>query len=146
MPPVARTLRELSLKYPLFPQRRILLVDEEAGDRERYARQLRERGLSVRACSSYDEGERWLERESYDLVIVDQGGAAFEGKVIAVRSILKDRMVPVLVTTRHHYMPAYIEAMQLGAADYLEKPIPVHALLWRIDTHLPPRSVTNRAN
>jgi DNA-binding response OmpR family regulator len=146
MPPIARTLREVSLKYPLITQRRILLVDQEAGDREWYTRQLRERGLSVRACSSYDEGERWLERESYHLVIVDQGGPAFEGKVIAVRSILKDRMVPVLVITRHHHMPAYVEAMHLGAADYLEKPIPVHALLWRIDTNLPPHWVTKQAS
>ena len=146
MPTLGLTLKEVSPKPSLIPQRKILLVDRETRDRELYSLNLRERGLAVRACSSFEEGARWLELETYDLVIVDQGGPEFEGKVIAVRSILKDRMVPVLVITRHHHMPAYIEAMHLGAADYLEKPIPVRALLWRIDTHLPPRWVTKQVS
>jgi DNA-binding NtrC family response regulator len=136
MPPLASTLEAVSPKHPLILQPRILLVDREASDRERYAQHLRERGLSVHACSSYEEGGRCLERESYDLVIVDQGGPAFEGKIIAARSMLKDRGVPVLVTTRHHNMACYAEAMQLGAFDYLEKPIPLNHLLWTINTHL----------
>ena len=137
MSPVVSALERISPKHTLIPQQRVLLVDQEAGDRERYAQHLRDRGLWVRACSSYEEGERWLERERYDLVIVDQGGPEFEGKVIAARSIMKDRRVPVLVITRHHHMAAYVEAMQLGAADYLEKPIPIHEFLWRVGTYLP---------
>jgi len=83
-----------------------------------------------------------LERENYDLVIVDQGGPEFEGRVIVARSVLKDRKVPVLVITRHHDMASYIEAMQLGVADYLEKPIAPNDFIWAIETHLPTRSVT----
>lgn len=128
---------QASPKHPLIAQQRVLLVDPEAADRDRFARNLRDRGLWVRACSSYEEGERCLEHERFDLVIVDQGGPAFEGKVIAARSMMKDRKVPVLVTTRYHHMAAYVEAMQLGASDYLEKPIPTHEFLWRIGTYLP---------
>ncbi len=137
MPPLAWTPEVASPKHPLIPQRRILLVDREACDREQYAQHLRKRGFSVCVCSTYEEGKRCLERESYDLVIVDQGGPAFEGRVIAARSVLKDRKVPVLVITRHHDMASYVEAMQLGAADYLEKPIPPNDFLWAVDTHLP---------
>jgi DNA-binding response OmpR family regulator len=144
MEPLVSTLERISPKLPLVPQRKVLLVDEEACDRERYAQHLRDRGLRVRACSSYKEGERCLEGERFDLVIVDQGGPAFEGKVVAALSMMKDRRVPVLVTTRHHQMAAYMEAMQLGAADYLEKPIPIHEFLWRIGTHLPSGWVKTR--
>jgi DNA-binding response OmpR family regulator len=146
MSPSAWTLQDVSPKPPLVPQRRILIVDREARDRERYALQLRERGISVRACSSYEEGERYLDREGYDLVIVDQGGPAFEGKAIAAKSMQKDPSVPVLVITRHHNMVSYLEAMQLGAADYLEKPIPLHDLLWRIDTYLLSPWITKQAS
>ena len=142
MPHLAWTLESVGPKHRLIPRRRILLVDGEARDRVRYALQLRERGFSVRACSSHEEGERFLERQSYDMVIVDQGGPAFEGKMVAARSMEKNPMVPVLVITRYHNMASYAEAMQLGAVDYLEKPIPLHNLLWRINTHLPPRWVT----
>jgi DNA-binding response OmpR family regulator len=136
MPPATWTLQDVSPQPPLVPQKRILIVDREARDRERYAQHLRERGISVRACSSYEEGGQYLNREKYDLVIVDQGGPAFEGKAIAARSVRKNPSVPVLVITRHHNMASYLDAMQLGAADYLEKPIPIHDLLWRIDTYL----------
>jgi DNA-binding response OmpR family regulator len=146
MPPLAWTLQDVSPKPPLIPQKRILIVDGDARDRERYAMQLRDRGFSVRACSSYEEGGRYLDHEKYDLVIVDQGGPAFEGKAIAARSIRKDPRVPVLVITRHHNMASYLDAMQLGASDYLEKPIPIHDLLWRIDTYLPSRWVTKHAS
>ena len=144
MPPLVSTLERVSAKPRLIPQQKVLLVDQEAADRERYAQHLRDRGLWVRACSSYEEGEQCLVRERFDLVIVDQGGPAFEGKVVAARAMMKDRRVPVLVTTRHHHMAAYVEAMQLGAADYLEKPIPVHEFLWRIGTHLPSGWVKTR--
>ena len=146
MPPSTWTLEEVSPKPLLTPQPRILLVDGDARDRERYAMQLRERGFSVRACSSYGDGKRFLDREIYDLVIVDQGGPEFEGRVITMRSVQKDPRVPVLVITRHHNMASYLEAMQLGAADYLEKPIPIHDLLWRIDTYLPSRWVAKHAS
>lgn len=138
--------KEVSPRHPLLPQRRILLVDQEARDRERYTRHLRERGLSVRACATYEEGRQALQCESYDLVIVDQGGPAFEGKVIAALSRQKNPRVPVLVITRHHQMASYVEAMQLGAAEYLEKPIPIHELLWRVGTYLPTEWVTKQAS
>src|SRR5574337_1900709 len=123
MPPVPRPTSAGSAQNSLIPARKILLVDLEAQDRKRYAQCLRERGFAVCACSSYEEGARSLRREHYDMVIVDQGGPAFEGRVIAERSALKDRKVPVLVIARCHDMACYVEAMQLGAVDYLEKPI-----------------------
>ena len=137
MQPLVSARERVSPRRALIPQQSVLLVDLDADDRERYARHLRDRELRVRACSTYEEAGQYLERERYSLVIVDQGGPAFEGKVVAARSIMKDRTVPVLVITRHHQMAAYLEAMQLGAVDYLEKPIPWHEFIWRVGTYLP---------
>ena len=39
------------------------------------------------------------------------------------RAIEKDRRTPVLVFTRSVHMPSYLEAIQMGAVDYLEKPL-----------------------
>ncbi len=78
-----------------------------------------------------------MEGEYYDLVIVDQGGPAFEGRVIVEDAVRKDRKIPVLVITRHHNMACYLEAMQLGAVDYLEKPLALEKLVWTIETYLP---------
>lgn len=42
---------------------------------------------------------------------------------------------------RHHDMASYVEAMQLGAADYLEKPIAINDFIWWTEAHLPFSSV-----
>lgn len=128
-----------SLQNHLIPRRRILLVDGESGDREHYGHGLREEGFAIRLCSSYEEGARCLEHENFDFVIVDQGSPAFEGRIVLESSTARDRSVPVLVITRYHDICCYVEAMQLGAVDYLEKPIPLSDLLWAIETHLPAR-------
>ena len=128
---------EVSPQVPFVPPRSILLVDPEANDRERYARYLRERGFAVCACGSYEEGARSLKAKHYDMVIVDQGGPAFEGEFVLQLSMARNRKVPVLVLARHCDMPAYLEAMQVGAVDYLEKPVDPETLMWTIGTHLP---------
>lgn len=137
MPPLIWNPLVASLQNNLIPRRRILLVDGERCDREHYGQSLRGEGFTIRLCSSYEEGAQSLERENYDLVIVDQGTPAFEGRVVLERSVARDRSVPVLVITRYHNMACYVEAMQLGAVDYLEKPIALVDLIWTIETHLP---------
>jgi DNA-binding response OmpR family regulator len=137
MPPLSWTPKLVSPQFPLGPPHRILLVDPEAHDRERCARYLRERGFVVCACGSYEEGARSLKGKYFDMVIVDQGGPAFEGELVLQHSVARNRNVPVLVLTRHGDRASYVEAMQMGAVDYLEKPITHEILLWTIETHLP---------
>jgi DNA-binding NtrC family response regulator len=137
MPPSSWTSKVVSPQVPLIPPRRILLVDPEAHDLERYARYLRERGFMVCACGSYEEGARSLKGKQFDMVIVDQGSPAFEGEFVLENSVASNRNVPVLVLARHHDMASYVEAMQCGAVDYLEKPISREKFVWAIETHLP---------
>src|SRR5574338_195268 len=137
MPHLSWTPKVVSPHVPFFSPRSILLVDPETRDRECYARYLRERGFAVCACGSYEEGARSLEDKHFDMVIVDQGSPAFEGELVLEMSVARNRKVPVLVLARHHDMASYVEAMQRGAVDYLEKPITRETLLWTIETHLP---------
>jgi DNA-binding response OmpR family regulator len=137
MPPISRAHKLTSPQFPLGPPHRILLVDPEANDRERNAHYLRERGFVVCTCGSYEEGARSLKDKYFDMVIVDQGGPAFEGEFVLQLSVARNRNMPVLVLTRHRDRSSYVEAMQMGAVDYLEKPVDRENLLWTIQTHLP---------
>jgi len=49
-------------------------------------------------------------------------GRNFEGRLLVERAIEIDRNLPVVVLTECLDMGYYLEAMQLGAADYVEKP------------------------
>jgi DNA-binding NtrC family response regulator len=57
------------------------------------------------------------------------------------RAVEIDRHLPVLVTARCPSKKCYLDAMQLGAVDYLEEPVPPETLVWVIETHLRPRSI-----
>jgi DNA-binding NtrC family response regulator len=78
----------------------------------------------VRSIPSYTDGAACVEREDFDLIVVSQGSPSFEGRLVLARAIERNRWAPVLVLTRAIQMPCYIEAMQSGALDYMEKPLP----------------------
>jgi DNA-binding NtrC family response regulator len=108
----------------LARSKKVLLVDEEAGDLRTLRLTLEGQGFEVFTCTSYEAGILRLEAEPFDFVVVSQGTQAFEGRTVLDRAMQLDRRRPVLVLTRCMNMPCYLEAMQMGAIDYLEKPVP----------------------
>jgi DNA-binding NtrC family response regulator len=118
------------------PRGRVLLVDEEPEDLDTCRAVLQGKKFEVRICRSYAEGLRCLDSEVFDLLIVSQGSRAFEGRPVLEHATEIDRRLPVLVVTRHHDMGCYLEAMQLGAADYVEKPLDVAEMVRMVETHL----------
>ena len=113
----------------------VLLILEESQDLEIYGSFLRDRGYETLMCTSPSEGINSLETESVSLVIVSQGTPAFEGRQVLERSLQLDPKVPVLVVARVLDMHCYLEAMDLGAIDYLERPDP-QDLVWVVDTQM----------
>jgi two-component system C4-dicarboxylate transport response regulator DctD len=120
--------------------RKVLLVDENAQDLRSYAEILKLQGCDVRACDSFQEGKSNLEGGSFDLVIVSQGSPAFEARPLIERAVGADRGLPVFVVTGCVTMQAYLEAMRLGAKDYLQKPLSPDQLAGIVRGALPPRA------
>ena len=120
------------------PVRRVLLVDESPKDLHANADTLNRQGYTIQTCESVREGECCLKSGSFDLVIVSQGSRSFEWRSLVEGAIGINRRRPVLVVTDCVDMRCYLDAMWLGATDYLEKPRPPHQLLKTIRTFLPP--------
>ncbi len=118
------------------PRGRLLLVDEDMRDLVYYASALRQNGFDVRSCGSFSEAQACLEKDAFDLVIVSQGGPGFEGCSVLRSAKEKDRYLPVLVLTRSLDMGCYLEAMQRGAFDYVEKPLAAPEVARIVATHL----------
>jgi DNA-binding response OmpR family regulator len=108
---------------PALPKPSLLVVDEDLDDLPRYAAFLQHQGYQVRAISSFADGVACVEREDFDLIVLCQGTPGFEGRSVLARAIEKDRHAHVVVLSRSIDMPCYIEAMQSGALDYMEKPL-----------------------
>jgi two-component system C4-dicarboxylate transport response regulator DctD len=119
-----------------FLKRRVLVVDEDLDDLLYYSAVLQHHGYEVRSVPSYSDGATCLEREDFDLIIVSQGSPNFEGRHVLARAIEKDRRTPVLVFTRSVDMPCYMEAIQSGALDYIEKPLPPSEIGELVAKHL----------
>ena len=114
----------------------ILVVDEDADELKFYRYELESLGFKIYSCTSYEAGVECLENEQFDFVLVSQGSPAFEGLKVLHRALQMDRHRAVLVVTRCVHMPCYLEAMQMGAVDYLEKPVPPKVLLRLAQTYL----------
>jgi DNA-binding NtrC family response regulator len=100
----------------------VLLIDEDSEYLDHIRRITQRMGHSVHACSSYAEGVRQLESGAFEFIIVGQGSRFFEGRCVVERAININRRLPVIVVARHPEMNCYLEAMQLGAVDYVSDP------------------------
>jgi DNA-binding response OmpR family regulator len=123
---------------PTNRQGKLLLVCEDAKDLGDFCTRLKQHGYETSCSSSYAEGASSVDQQAFDLVIVSQGSPAFEGREVLERAIERDRGTRVLVITRTIDMSSYLEAMQLGAADYLEKPTTPPDILGLVRMHLRP--------
>ena len=115
---------------------RVLMVIDEPESLDHHSELLRALGYEVLACDSYGEGLAMLQNGSFDFVTVGQGSVSFEGKGVVERALEIDRSIPVLVLARNSDMDNYLEAMQLGAVDYLEMPVPPEEFMRVLRTHL----------
>jgi DNA-binding response OmpR family regulator len=130
----SHTLRESGLGIPRSGV--VLLVDEDREDLHYYGVILQEYGYRVRGSESYEEGTRLVGSEPFDFIIVSQGGPNFEGRCVLERAIQMDDRPPVLVVARCLDMQCYLEAMQLGAVDYLAEPVNMQELGRAVETHI----------
>jgi two-component system C4-dicarboxylate transport response regulator DctD len=115
---------------------KVLVVDEEADDLKLFGQILENQGFEVSASTTFEGGVQYLNADHFDFVVVSQGGPAFEGRRVLKRAGELDRHLPVVVLTRSLDMPCYLESMQLGAIDYLEKPVEAQDLVRLVEGHV----------
>jgi DNA-binding response OmpR family regulator len=125
---------------------RALLVNGEEREQWVCREALQEAGFEVITCDSFEVAARYLESEHFDCVVMDQGSRNFEGRVVLERAVRQDRYRPVLVLTRCLDMNCYLEAMYMGAADYLEKPVTPAEMTRFVQTYVRSERAMERAN
>ncbi|HET7698801.1 MAG TPA: sigma-54 dependent transcriptional regulator [Vicinamibacterales bacterium] len=110
----------------------ILLVDDEAKIRNALAQALREEGHEVVAVGNPREAQRLLARGTFDVLIVDNLMPELTGLDLireVVTTTAANERPQILMMTAHATVESAIEAMKLGALDYLQKPFEIDELL-----------------
>lgn len=111
---------------------RILIIEDDARFAQSLASLLVNAGWSAETCLTGAAGLGRLATEPYDLVLVDINLPDLSGHEV-VRSVReKGDRLPVLVVSGETQIDAAIEALRLGAADFVRKPIEPEYLLHRI--------------
>lgn len=105
------------------PRAHILVVDDEINIRGALVTMLEKKGHQVRGVATAEEGLAQLETASAELVITDLRMPGIGGMEFLCR--LKDTWpdTEVVVMTAYGSIDTAVEAMRLGAYDYLTKPI-----------------------
>ena len=110
----------------------ILLVDDEAKIRNALAQAMREEGHEVLATESPREAQRLLASRFFDVLVIDNLMPELSGldviRDLVASSPAADRPQIVMMTA-HATIESAIEAMKLGAFDYLQKPFEIDELL-----------------
>jgi two-component system response regulator AtoC len=102
---------------------RVLVVDDEPGLREFLADALRPAGHDVTTAPDAERALQLLDRRGFDLVITDLRMPGLGGLELLRRVRAEQPEVEVVVLTAHGTVDSAVEAMKLGAIDYLQKPL-----------------------
>jgi CheY-like chemotaxis protein len=117
---------------------RILAVDDDALNREMVSRRLCSLGYQVETAADGPSALGRLERERFDLILLDVVMPDVSGlEVLATIRAQYDRGdLPVIMTTALDASSDVVEALGLGANDYVTKPLDLAVVVARIDTQL----------
>ncbi len=107
----------------------VLVVDDDVELLRAISSQLEFEGVEVRCATSGREALAILEREALDLVLTDIQMPGMSGMDLLheVRTRWSD--VSVVMMTAHGTIDMAVEAMKLGAADFLTKPLRTEVML-----------------
>ncbi len=113
-------------------QFRILVVDDEAAQRELVGGFLRKQGFDVAEAGGGREAVARFKQEPFDLVLTDMRMPDLSGLEVleAVRSMSPE--TAVMIITAYGTIETAVSAVKAGAADYLTKPLNLDELLHRV--------------
>lgn len=111
---------------------KVLLVDDEIDFLSILAERLESRGLKVTAVTRGEDAVAMVENEGFDLIIVDLSMPGIDGLETLKRIKAKQPDSEIIMLTGQASIRTGIEAMKLGAEDFLQKPVNISKLMDKI--------------
>ena len=112
---------------------KILVVDDQRNMRTTLAMMLRGAGYEVDEAGDGNQGAEMGARGAYDVVLTDLRMGQFDG-IRVLRSVKESHAATeVIVMTAYGTIESAVEAMRLGAFDYIQKPFSEQELLVKVE-------------
>jgi two-component system, NtrC family, response regulator PilR len=111
-----------------MPDPRVLVVDDEQSMRDLLAIMLRQTGFDVSVADGGETAVDRLKAETFDLVVTDLRMRKVDGLAVLKAAKEHSPRTVVLVVTAYASTETAVEAMKLGAYDYITKPFKLDEL------------------
>ena len=117
---------------------RVLIVDDNELNRDMLARRLERKGYEMLVAASARELMDLLKAEKFDLVLLDIEMPEVSGleALRAIRERYSANELPIIMVTARNQSEDVVKALNMGANDYLTKPVDFAVALARIGTQL----------
>jgi DNA-binding NtrC family response regulator len=110
---------------------KILFVDDETEYLETVIKRMKKRGIDITGANNGAEALQLIQNQPFDVVILDVRMSGMDGIEVLRRIKLSFPLVEVIMLTGHASMEVAIEGMELGAFDYLMKPVDIDDLIYK---------------
>lgn len=111
---------------------RVLIVDDEPDFVETMVKRLKDRGLDVEGVLSGKEALAILDNADFDVCVLDVKMPGMDGIEALSEMKKKKPLMEVIMLTGHGSVESGIRGLQLGAYDYIMKPVPFKDLLQKM--------------
>ena len=111
---------------------KVLLVDDEQDFLETLSSRLEMRGLKVSAVTSGEQAIAEAKEQEYDAIVVDLSMPGIDGLETLKRIKANNPDAEIIMLTGHGSVSSGVEAMKLGAGDFLQKPVELSELMSKI--------------
>jgi DNA-binding NtrC family response regulator len=111
---------------------RILLVDDETDFTDTMSQLLRTRGYQVTAVNGGESAIKALGQGRYDVMVLDLKMPGMDGMATLKEAKKLELFTETLILTGHATIDTALEAIKLGAYDYLTKPCDIDELVQKI--------------
>ncbi len=120
---------------------KVLFVDDETDFLETLMKRMKKRGVDVEGVGSAEEALELLGDKQVDVVVLDVKMPGMDG-IEALREIKKRYpLVEIIMLTGHANVEVAIEGMELGAFDYLMKPMAIDELFFKLQDAYKKKSI-----
>ncbi len=106
----------------LQTRRTVLVVDDEVNLRKVLSATLKREGFDILTAGDGEEALEVLAKHAVDLVLTDLRMPRMDGMKLLEHVLDRHAGIPVVILTAHGTVDVAVEAMKLGAFDFLSKP------------------------
>jgi DNA-binding NtrC family response regulator len=111
----------------------VLLVDDEESFRRTLGKRLDKRGFVVEEAGTGEEALEKIAAAAPDVILLDVKMPGMDGLTALHKIKVMEPLVEVIMLTGHASMEIAIRGMELGAFDYLMKPVEFEELLYKLE-------------